>query len=155
MDISKKINKKDYQKYVTDTMPKSRTFNDCIKAFFVGGTICCVGQAINTLASDVLMLSQKDAGSFTSAAMIFLGALLTGLGIYDIIGNFAGAGSIVPITGFSNSIVSPAMEFKREGLILGLGAKMFVVAGPVLVYGIISATAAGVIYYILKCMSLA
>ena len=84
--------------------------------------------------------------------MIFFGALLTGLGIYDVIGNFAGAGSIVPITGFANSIVSPAMEFKREGLVLGVGAKMFVVAGPVLVYGIASATGVGLIYFILKCL---
>ncbi len=154
MDITKKINKDDYQKYVTATMPKSKTFTDCVKAFLVGGTICTVGQAISLLATDLLKLSEKDAGAFTSAAMILLGALLTGLGVYDIIGSFAGAGSIVPITGFSNSIVSPAMEFKREGLILGLGAKMFVVAGPVLVYGIISATAVGIIYFLLKTMGI-
>ena len=154
MDVTKKVKKEDYQKYVSDKMPKSKTFTDCLKAFFVGGAICCVGQTISLLASDVLMLSEKDAGAFTSAAMIFLGALLTGLGIYDVIGNFAGAGSIVPITGFANSIVSPAMEFKREGLVLGLGAKLFVIAGPVLVYGITSATTVGLIYYIVKAVGL-
>ena len=149
MEVSKRVKKEDYQKYVSDKMPKSKTFTDCVKAFCVGGAICCVGQAINVLASEVLMLGEKDAGAFTSAAMIFLGALLTGLGVYDVIGNFAGAGSIVPITGFANSIVSPAMEFKREGLITGLGAKMFVIAGPVLVYGIASSTFIGLIYFIL------
>lgn len=154
MDITKKINKDDYQKYVTATMPKSKTFSDCVKAFLIGGTICTIGQAVSLFATDLLKLSEKDAGAFTSAVMIFLGALLTGLGVYDIIGSFAGAGSIVPITGFSNSIVSPAMEFKREGLILGLGAKMFVVAGPVLVYGIVSATTVGIIYFLLKTMGI-
>ena len=152
MDITKKLDKKEYQKYVTDRMPKSKTFTDCVKAFFVGGAICTIGQAITVLATEVLQLSEKDAGSFTSAVMIFFGSLLTGLGIYDVIGNFAGAGSIVPITGFANSIVSPAMEFKREGLVLGVGAKMFVVAGPVLVYGIASATGVGLIYFILKSL---
>lgn len=87
--------------------------------------------------------------------MIFLGALFTGLGLYDVLGSFAGAGSIVPVTGFANSIVSPAMEFKREGLVLGVGAKLFTVAGPVLVYGISFSTLMGIIYYILKCLNLA
>ena len=150
MDITKKVNKKDYQQYVTDRMPKSKTFSECVRAFFIGGAICTVGQAITVLAAEVFKLSNEDAGAFTSAAMIFLGALLTGLGVYDVIGSFAGAGSIVPITGFANSIVSPAMEFKREGLVLGVGAKMFQVAGPVLVYGIASATGVGLIYFILK-----
>ena len=94
------------------------------------------------------MLTEKQAGAFTSAAMILIGALLTGLGLYDIIGKFAGAGSIVPITGFANSIVAPALEFRREGLITGVGAKLFVIAGPVLVYGISVATLLGAACYI-------
>ena len=150
MDIKKKLALTDqyYDAYVKQKMPKSRTFLCCLRAFFVGGAICAVGQGVNLAGRELLMLSEKDASGFTAVVMVFLGALLTGLGIYDVLGKFAGAGSIVPITGFANSIVSPAMEFKREGYILGVGAKLFTIAGPVLVYGISASVAAGVVYYI-------
>ncbi len=140
---------KDYQNFVKQKRPKPPILKNVIAAFAVGGTICAIGQVIlNFFVSRGMTPAQ--AGAPTSISMIFLGALLTGLGVYDKIGKFAGAGSVVPITGFANSIVSPAMEFKREGYVFGVAAKMFVIAGPVLVYGINSATIIGLIYYLIK-----
>lgn len=118
-------------------------------AFIVGGLICVFGEALNDFGKNVIMLDEAGVNAFRSATLIFLGALFTGLGIYDVLGRFAGAGSIVPITGFANSIVSPALEYKWEGYILGVGAKLFTIAGPVLVYGISSSIVVGVIYYII------
>lgn len=138
----------DYKKYVDQKSPKPTYLKNCIWAFIVGGLICDLGQFImNSFIS--FGLDKQSASNATSISLIFLGAFLTGLGVYDLIGRRAGAGSIVPITGFSNSIVSPAMEFKREGYVLGVGAKMFTIAGPVLVYGIGSSVIVGLIYYFL------
>jgi len=150
MDIKKTINKEQYKKYVKDKMPKSKLFRECVLAFFFGGLICMIGQAVSDIGDLIFEFSEDELSSFTAIVMIFFGAFLTGLGVYDIIGKIAGAGSIVPITGFANSIVSPAMEFKREGYVMGIGAKLFSVAGPVLVYGISSAVIAGVIYFFVK-----
>lgn len=154
MDIKKKLALTDkyYDAYVKKKMPKSHTLMCCVRAFFVGGLICMIGQGVNTAGRELLLLSEKDASAFTAIVMVFLGAFLTGLGVYDVIGKHAGAGSIVPITGFANSVVSPAMEFKREGYILGVGAKLFTIAGPVLVYGIAASAAAGAIYYVCLLM---
>ncbi|HBM81093.1 MAG TPA: stage V sporulation protein AC [Clostridiaceae bacterium] len=140
---------KDYQEMVKQRGPKSSIFKNCLRAFIVGGLICDVGQFFSVMLLNA-GLPKEDAGTCVSIIMVFLGAFLTGLGIYDDIGKFGGAGSIVPITGFANSIVSPAMEFKKEGFVLGVGAKMFVIAGPVLVYGITSSVIVGLIYYIIK-----
>lgn len=129
--------------------PKPTTAKNVIRAFVVGGIICAIGQVIINLFISI-GLSRTEASTAGTATMIFLGALLTGLGIYDEIGKFGGAGSIVPVTGFSNSIVSPAMEFKREGYVLGVGAKLFTVAGPVLVYGIATSIVVGFIYFFLQ-----
>ena len=129
--------------------PKPTTAINVVRAFVVGGIICAIGQVIINLFI-MIGLSRTEASTAGTATMIFLGALLTGLGIYDEIGKFGGAGSIVPVTGFSNSIVSPAMEFKREGYVLGVGAKLFTVAGPVLVYGIATSIVVGLIYYFLQ-----
>lgn len=129
--------------------PKPPLGMHCAKAFIVGGGICILGQIIKDLMVSV-GVPEPDANNFLSIIMVFLGAFLTGIGVYDKIGEFSGAGSLVPITGFANSIVSPAIEFKSEGLILGLGAKMFIIAGPVLVYGIGSSVIVGFIYYILN-----
>lgn len=148
MKITDKISPEEYRKYINRTIPKSNVLLDCLKAFLVGGIICTIGQGVLYLATDVMQLSEEAAGNFTCVVMIFLGALLTGLGVYDIIGKFAGAGSIVPITGFANSVVSPAMEWKREGYILGVGAKMFTVAGPVIVYGVCASVVYGFIYWL-------
>jgi len=147
MDVKQKQINKEYQDYVNSKSPKSNLLINCLMAFLVGGVICTVGQVISNIGKNYYNLSQEDAASFTSIIMILLGALLTGLGVYDDIGKKGGAGSIVPITGFANSIVSPAMEFKREGYVFGVGAKLFSIAGPVLVYGISASVIVGLIYY--------
>ena len=128
--------------------PKPPLLKNILWAFVVGGLICVIGQAIQNWMMD-LGLVKKDAVAATSAVMIFFGAFFTGLGVYDELGRRAGAGSIVPITGFANSIVAPAMEFKREGYVFGVGAKMFVIAGPVIVYGTVTAVIVGFIYWML------
>ncbi|HHY41405.1 MAG TPA: stage V sporulation protein AC [Thermoanaerobacterales bacterium] len=139
----------DYKRFAKNKKPKPPLLKNMIMAFIVGGIICTIGQIIlNFFVSRGLTPGQ--AGGPTAIIMVFLGSFLTGIGVYDKIGKYAGAGSIVPITGFANSIVSPAMEFKREGFVFGVAAKMFVVAGPVLVYGISSATLIGLIYYLLN-----
>ncbi|HHY04024.1 MAG TPA: stage V sporulation protein AC [Thermoanaerobacterales bacterium] len=147
----KKLTKEqqDFQQYINKKKPKPPYIKNAFFAFLVGGFICTIGQFILNFYIS-LGLTFKEAGAPTSATMVFIGALLTGLGIYDDIGKIAGAGSVVPITGFANSIVSPAMEFKREGYVFGVAAKMFVVAGPVLVYGLTSSFIVGLIYYLFK-----
>lgn len=149
MDIHKKIDKNDYQQTVKKRMPKSKFAKELIVAFIVGGLICTLGEALNDFGEYVLKLSESGVGSFRTAVLIFLGALFTGIGIYDVLGRHAGAGSIVPITGFANSVVSPALEYKWEGYVLGVGAKLFSIAGPVLVYGISASVLVGIIYYII------
>lgn len=152
MNINKKQESGNYNEYVKETMPKSHTFSSCIKAFLVGGLICVLGQGISDIGENLLHLDEKGVPAFTCIVLIFLGALLTGFGVYDVIGKFAGAGSIVPITGFANSMVSPALEFKREGFVLGVGAKLFTIAGPVLVYGISTSVLVGIVYFILNAL---
>ena len=137
-----------YRNMVNDRMPKSKTLLNCVYAFLVGGAICCIGQLVGDAGTLCLSLDEKQRAAFTSIVMIFLGALFTGVGLYDKLGSFAGAGSVAPITGFANSIVAPAMEHKREGLVLGVAANMFTIAGPVLVYGIVSGMIIGIIYWI-------
>jgi stage V sporulation protein AC len=148
MDIGNVIEKQEYQQHVKKAMPKSRLLKEIVMAFIVGGLICVFGEALNDLGEKVLLLDKEGVGTFRSAVLIFLGALFTGIGIYDVLGRIAGAGSIVPITGFANSIVSPALEYKWEGYVLGVGAKLFTIAGPVLVYGISTSVLAGLLYYI-------
>ncbi|WP_152978210.1 stage V sporulation protein AC [Caloramator mitchellensis] len=134
---------------VQKTIPQSSILKDVIFAFVVGGLICDVGQLVMNIFLS-MGIPRDEVGSYVASIMVFLGAFLTGLGVYDNIGKYAGAGSIVPITGFANSIVSPAMEYKREGYIFGVGAKMFVIAGPILVYGISSSIIVGIIYFLVK-----
>ena len=143
------MNEKEYTEYVEDMTEKSSLLKNCIVAFIIGGLICIIGQVITDIAISY-GIEKKTAGTISSIFLIFIGASLTVLKLYQPLGKFAGAGSIVPITGFSNSIVSPAIEYKSEGLILGIGANMFKVAGPVLVYGIGSSVVLGFIYYITK-----
>ena len=138
-----------YEERVKKTMPKSRAAVQCVKAFAVGGLICCIGQLISDVGTMLFHFDKETGATFTAVVLVFLGMLLTGVGVYDKIGHFAGAGSIVPITGFANSIVAPAMEYKREGYVLGVGANMFKLAGPVLVYGIGTSVVIGIIYAII------
>ncbi|NCB48856.1 MAG: stage V sporulation protein AC [Clostridia bacterium] len=138
-----------YTKFVEMRIPKTKFFPSLIWAFLVGGLICTVGQGIfDGLLAIFPELSKDNTQAYTLVILIFLASFLTGLGIYDKIGAFAGAGSIIPITGFSNSIASPALDFKNEGLIFGLCVKMFSIAGPVIVTGIASSIIVGIIYYI-------
>ena len=141
---------KNYKDYVDKLSPKPKYLKNYTLAFIVGGLICMIGQGINDMYMIFMGLEKLQASCATSMTLIFIGALLTGLGVYDLIGKRAGAGSIIPITGFANSIVSPAMEYKREGYVLGVGANLFKIAGPVLVYGIGSSVACGFIYYIVN-----
>ena len=152
MDIDKKVDKQEYKDRVKKKMPKSKLLKECVMAFIVGGLICVIGEALNDFGKHVLLLDEAGAGSFRTAVLIFLGALFTGIGIYDVLGRFAGAGSIVPITGFANSVVSPALEYKWEGYILGVGARLFSIAGSVLVYGISASILVGIIYYIIGAL---
>lgn len=137
-----------YKRLVNETKPKPTVARNAFWAFVIGGIICVIGQLFIYLYS-YLGLGRTDASSATSITLIFLAALFTGLGIYDNIGKLAGAGSIVPITGFANSMVAPALEFKREGMVLGTAASLFSIAGPVLVYGFVAAWIIGLIYYLI------
>lgn len=139
----------EFQQMVKEASPNSKIVTNCIKAFLVGGAICCFGQFITNILANY-GFSRNETGMYTSIILIFLASLLTGLGIYSKIGKFAGAGSVVPITGFSNSITSPALEFKKEGFILGLGAKIFIIAGPVILYGTLTSVLVGLVYYFVK-----
>lgn len=136
---------KEYQDYVDKKSPNSPIFKNCFNAFWVGGLICIIGQLIFDYCI-FRGISQEITGTIVSISLIFLSSLLTALNIFNRIGKFAGAGSLIPITGFANSIISPAMEYKSEGFIMGVGAKMFTVAGPVLVYGISASVVVGLAY---------
>ena len=143
------LNNMDYQKYAEKKVPKPTYLKNIIWAFIVGGIICTVGQLIYHFFSN-RGLDEKMTSAATAISLVFIGALLTGLGVYDKIGKIGGAGAAVPITGFANAIVSPAMEFKREGFIFGVASKMFVIAGPVLVYGIGSSIIVGIISLLIR-----
>ena len=137
----------EYQEYVNQKSPNSPILKNCFNSFWVGGLICGIGQVIMELCK-YNNLSIETSATIVSISLIFLSAFLTALNLFNRIGKFAGAGSLIPITGFANSIVSPAMEYKSEGYVMGVGGKMFTVAGPVLVYGISSSVLVGIIYFI-------
>lgn len=144
---------KEYQDYVNQKSPNSPIFKNCFNAFWVGGLICTIGQVIMEVCKYRGMDNEISA-TITSIILIFLSAFLTALNLFNRIGKFAGAGSLVPITGFANSIVSPAMEYKSEGYVMGVGAKMFTVAGPVLVYGISASILVGIVYLIFNTQAI-
>lgn len=148
MDTSKK-GQQQYSEMVKKASPNSPIFMDCIRAFVSGGIICTIGQLLLNLYT-AMDISEKNASLWVSITLIGLSALLTALGIYEKLGKFCGAGTIVPITGFANSVVSPAIEFKKEGMVFGMAAKMFIVAGPVIVYGTLTSMLVGLIYYFVK-----
>ena len=137
--------KKEYQEYVNQKSPNSPIIKNCFNAFWVGGLICSIGQIIREFCI-YNNINEEISGTIVSIVLIAISAFLTGLNIFNKIGKFAGAGSLIPITGFANSIVAPSMEYKSEGYVMGVGAKMFTVAGPVLVYGISSAIVVGLVF---------
>ncbi|MCD8373031.1 MAG: stage V sporulation protein AC [Clostridia bacterium] len=136
---------KNYLNYVKKLDPPTKHFKNCLAAFGVGGLICSVGQFFRYMLEYAGLSGDELAGA-VSVLLIFCGCLLTGLGVYDRIGRYAGAGSIVPITGFANSVTSPAIEFRTEGYVFGTAAKMFIVAGPIIVFGVFSGVIVGIIY---------
>ncbi|MBP5193704.1 MAG: stage V sporulation protein AC [Clostridia bacterium] len=136
-----------YLAFVSEIAPKTKEKRSLLNAFLVGGFICVIGQFLRYMLEFLFGLEGDELAGSVSMILIFLSAFLTGLGVYDRIGKYAGGGSIVPITGFANSVVAPAMEFRSEGMIYGLAAKMFVIAGPIIVFGVVSSVAVGLIYY--------
>ena len=142
------VTKKEYDIIVKRNSPKSKTYVNCIKAFAVGGGICALGQGLLELFR-LWGVAEDDAKTLVSVSLIFLGVLLTALGVYDKLAKHAGAGTLVPITGFANAVSSPAIEFKTEGFVTGLGAKMFIIAGPVIVYGVSAVIVYGAILWVL------
>lgn len=143
------MTEEEYGKLVSDMAPKSPMWRDCLNAFWIGGLICVIGQLLMNGFS-ALGLDKTNAGTATSMALVTLSAILTGLSLYDDIAKHAGAGTLVPITGFANSIAAPAVEFKTEGMILGTAAKMFTIAGPVIVYGVSASVVYGLIYWLMQ-----
>ena len=143
------MTEREYGRLVGKMSPKSPIKKNCLNAFLVGGLICCVGEFLRIFLENVAGLTGDELSGSVSIILIFLGTLLTGLGVYDRIGRHAGAGSIVPITGCANSVCSPAMEFKAEGYVYGMAAKMFIVAGPIIVFGVLSGAIVGLLYLLL------
>lgn len=141
--------KKEYNEYVKQVTPSHNLWINIVKAFFVGGTICCIGQGIKNFALSQ-KLDEKTASSWVALVLITLSILLTGLNIYGKIVKFGGAGALVPITGFANSVASPAIEYKKEGQVFGVGTMIFSIAGPVILYGIFTSSMLGLIYYFMK-----
>lgn len=144
------INKNTYDKMTKKASPPSPKIKNCIFAFLVGGFICTIGETLSYIYTEYCNLKPEIVKMLVPVTLITIAALLTGLGIFEKIAKYAGAGTLVPITGFSNSVVSPAVEFKSEGFILGVGAKMFTIAGPVILYGTVASVIYGVIYWVMK-----
>lgn len=146
------MNDKQYARLVKDKSPKSPIIKDCLFAFGIGGLICTLGQFLLNRYS-AMGLDRQDAAAWVSITLVGLSALLTGLSVYDDIAKYAGAGTLVPITGFSNAVAASAVEFQTEGFILGVGARMFTIAGPVIVYGLSASVVYGVIYWLLTAVA--
>ena len=145
-----KMSNEEYNKYVARISPKSPIGKNCLTAFLVGGAICVVGQLLMNFYGKTVALDEAAAGTATSVTLIFLSVLFTGLGLYGKLAKYAGAGTLVPITGFANAIAAPAIEFKSEGCITGTAVKMFTIAGPVIVYGVSASVVYGIIYWITR-----
>lgn len=143
--------KQDYKLRVSEVCPQTNLLSGCAKAFLVGGSICVLGQGLLNFYQN-MGLDMQTASTWVSVTLIFFSAITTGLGWYDNLGKFAGAGSIIPITGFANGVVASAIEFKKEGFILGLGSKLITIAGPVILYGLITSSLVGVIYYLVTML---
>ena len=143
------MDKTTYKKYVEENAKKSNVLMNVTKAFFIGGLVCCIGEGLIDLYLRI-GISLETARILESVSLIFIAALLTGLGYFDTIAKHAGAGTLVPITGFANAVIAPAIDNKHEGFIMGVGAKMFVIAGPVIVYGTVASIIYGIVYYFIR-----
>ena len=141
------MNKETYKKYADARAPRSPILKNCVRAFLTGGLICTVGQGLKDIYTNLCGMNKEDAGTLTAVTLVFVAVFLTGVGVFDRIAKFAGAGTLVPITGFANSVASPAIDAKSEGWVLGVGAKIFTVAGPVLLYGTLAGAVYGFIYW--------
>lgn len=144
--------KANYQEGIKDYQPKKKVLRNCIRAFIVGGCICLLGEILTKMYINYFGFTDKNAGDPTVATLVLISSLLTGFGVYDKLGQFAGAGSAVPVTGFANSMTSAAMEHRSEGLVLGVATNMFKLAGSVIVYGVVSAYVVGIVRYIFKAL---
>lgn len=144
------MDKKQYKKFATAHAPKSPIAKNCVWAFLVGGFICALAQGFTDLYLIIPEMTEENAKTLTSVTLIFIAVILTGFGVFDKIAKFAGAGTLVPITGFANSVASPAIDSRSEGYVLGVGAKIFTVCGPVILYGTLAGAIYGVIYYIVS-----
>ncbi len=147
--LEKQKKEKQYQDYVKQHTPVHNVWFNMIKAFLTGGIICTLGQLIMNYCKS-LGLSEKDSGAWTAIILVLISVILTGLNLYPKIANWGGAGALVPITGFANSVAAPAIEYKKEGQVFGIGAKIFTIAGPVLLYGVFTSWALGVVYWVLS-----
>lgn len=145
--LEKQIKEKQYQDYVKQHTPVHNVWTNMLKAFLTGGSICTIGQLISNYCK-TLGLSEKDCGAWTAIVLVLFSVILTGLNVYSKIANWGGAGALVPITGFANSVAAPAIEYKKEGQVFGIGAKIFTIAGPVLLYGVVTSWALGVVYWV-------
>ena len=146
--LEKQIKEKQYQDYVKQHTPVHNVWTNMLKAFVTGGSICTLGQLISNYCK-TLGLSEKDCGAWTAIVLVLFSVILTGLNVYSKIANWGGAGALVPITGFANSVAAPAIEYKKEGQVFGIGAKIFTIAGPVLLYGVVTSWALGVVYWVI------
>jgi stage V sporulation protein AC len=146
--MKKEPTKDAYNQYVEEITPTANVWVNCLKAFITGGIICTIGQVIKNLILYYTTISEVDAGMWVTIILVFLSILLTGLNIYPSIANWGGAGALVPITGFANSVAAPAIEFQKEGQVFGIGVKIFTIAGPVILYGICASFAAGLLFWI-------
>ena len=146
------VNPQTYRQYAEARAPKSPLFKNCLRAFVVGGLVCCLAGGLKDLYMAWLGMPDEDAGILASVSLVFLTAILTGLGVFDRIAKFSGAGTVVPITGFANAVSSAAIDSKSEGFVLGVGAKIFSVAGPVLLYGTVAGCVYGVIYAVVQAV---
>ncbi|MCM1272757.1 MAG: stage V sporulation protein AC [Clostridium sp.] len=145
-----KQNDEEYNKYVEAVTPKHSCFKNCLNAFWIGGLICLLGQAINNFMSSYFSFNKEDAGSYTSLILVLISVLLTSFNLYKKIAKYGGAGALVPITGFANSVASPTIEYQKEGEVFGKGVKVFTIAGPVILFGIITSFIVGFIYWVIK-----
>ena len=146
--MAQMMDRNTYKRFADAHAPRSPLLQNCFRAFWVGGTICALGQGLRTVYTRLCGMNVENAATLVSVTLVFLASLFSGLGIFDRIAKYAGAGTLVPITGFANAVVSPAIDCRSEGVVLGVGTKIFTVAGPVLLYGILAGSIYGVLYWI-------